>query len=48
VDDLRCSPNSTAHAPTGPDHVFPDADVTTIVDTLLRIRQTAAPPREVA
>ena len=31
------------HAPTGPDHFFPDADVDTIVQTLRHIKQTAVP-----
>lgn len=31
----------TDHAPTGPDHVFPDADVEVIIGTLRRIKQTA-------
>ncbi len=33
----------TDHAPTGPDYVFPDADVDVIVETLQHIRQTAVP-----
>ena len=33
----------TDHAPTGPDYVFPDADVEAIVDTLHRIRRNAVP-----
>ncbi|UAL31152.1 DEAD/DEAH box helicase family protein [Nocardioides rotundus] len=33
----------TDHAPTGPDHMFPDADVDAIVETLHRIKQTAVP-----
>ncbi len=37
----------TDHAPTGPDYVFPDAEVTVIVDTLRAIR-THAVPRVVA
>ena len=37
----------TDHAPTGPDYVFPDADVEVIVDTLQHIRRTAV-PQEVA
>lgn len=37
----------TDHAPTGPDHVFPDADVEVIVETLHQIKQSAL-PEEVA
>jgi len=37
----------TDHAPTGPDYVFPDADVEVIVDTLQHIKRTAV-PEEVA
>ena len=33
----------TDHAPTGPDYVFPDAEVTVIVDTLRSIRKHALP-----
>ena len=33
----------TDHAPTGPDYVFPEADVTVIVDTLRTIRKHAIP-----
>lgn len=33
----------TDHAPTGPDHFFPDADVDVIVDTLHHITRTAVP-----
>lgn len=33
----------TDHAPTGPDYGFPDAEVKGIVETLLRIKQTALP-----
>ena len=33
----------TDHAPTGPDHVFPEADVTVIVETLRTIRRHAIP-----
>ncbi len=33
----------TDHAPTGPDYVFPDAEVTVIVDTLRAIRKHALP-----
>lgn len=33
----------TDHAPTGPDHVFPDADVDAIVETLRHIKRTALP-----
>lgn len=33
----------TDHAPTGPDYVFPDADVEVLVDTLRHITQTAVP-----
>lgn len=33
----------TDHAPTGPDHVFPDADVENIVEILNTVRANAAP-----
>jgi type I restriction enzyme R subunit len=33
----------TDHAPTGPDYVFPEAEVTVIVDTLRTIRKHAIP-----
>ena len=33
----------TDHAPTGPDYVFPEAEVTAIVDTLRTIRRHAIP-----
>ncbi|NYI71996.1 type I restriction enzyme R subunit [Naumannella cuiyingiana] len=33
----------TDHAPTGPDHFFPDADVDVIVETLNGIKRTAVP-----
>lgn len=33
----------TDHAPTGPDHFFPDADAEVIVDTLNGIAHTAVP-----
>ncbi|MGL4177433.1 MAG: type I restriction-modification enzyme R subunit C-terminal domain-containing protein, partial [Dermatophilaceae bacterium] len=33
----------TDHAPTGPDYVFPDADVEIIIDTLHHITRTAVP-----
>ncbi|WP_300641844.1 DEAD/DEAH box helicase family protein [Nocardioides sp.] len=33
----------TDHAPTGPDYVFPDADVDVIVETLQQIKRTALP-----
>lgn len=33
----------TDHAPTGPDHVFPEADVDVIVDILRDVKATAVP-----
>ena len=33
----------TDHAPTGPDHFFPEADVDAIVETLNGIKRTALP-----
>lgn len=36
-------PSYTDHAPTGPAHVFPEAEVDVIVETLHRMRQTALP-----